>query len=243
MFPRVALTASSQPPRSRRSPPPATANQTGVLSFETVRPPRIPINADNGLWPDPFKELSNDQPLLEPTSPTTMLEGTSRAFPRYGDNTRGNFTDSYAAGYLTAPTTTVQSYADFYVDSPTTSRLRSIETAAAVVAVAKAAAKAVVAVEEQEVGIVAAEEPHMTKSLTRSGFAGCSTKDFPMGEFIDLDHFTALRFRVKSDGRKYVVSIRTDNWLTVRTRGGRHTHTGTEPSCHAEEIESGPPRR
>lgn len=58
------------------------------------------------------------------------------------------------------------------------------------------------------------DAPRVTKSLKRSGFAGCSTKDLPAGEFIDLDAFTALRFRVRSDGRKYVASIRTDNWVT-----------------------------
>lgn len=57
------------------------------------------------------------------------------------------------------------------------------------------------------------EEPHVTKSLKRSGFAGCSTKELH-NEWIDLEPFTALRYRVKSDGRKYVVSIRTDNWVT-----------------------------
>ena len=55
--------------------------------------------------------------------------------------------------------------------------------------------------------------PHVTKSLKRSGFAGCSTMESP-GEFIDLDPYTALRYRVKSDGRKYIVSLRTDNWVT-----------------------------
>ena len=59
-----------------------------------------------------------------------------------------------------------------------------------------------------------ADAPRVTKSLKRSGFAGCSTKDLPAGEFIDLDAFTALRYRVRSDGRKYVASIRTDNWVT-----------------------------
>ena len=36
----------------------------------------------------------------------------------------------------------------------------------------------------------------------------------PEGEYIDLDEFTALRYRVRSDGRKYIVSLRTDNWIT-----------------------------
>ena len=58
------------------------------------------------------------------------------------------------------------------------------------------------------------DAPRVTKSLKRSGFAGCSTKDLPAGEFIDLDAFAALRYRVRSDGRKYVASIRTDNWVT-----------------------------
>lgn len=50
--------------------------------------------------------------------------------------------------------------------------------------------------------------------MRRSGFAGCSTVDLPVGEYLDLDAFTALRYRVLSDGRKYVVSIRTENWIT-----------------------------
>lgn len=50
--------------------------------------------------------------------------------------------------------------------------------------------------------------------LRRSGFAGCSTLDLPAGEYLDLDAFTALRYRVFSDGRKYVASIRTENWIT-----------------------------
>ena len=61
-----------------------------------------------------------------------------------------------------------------------------------------------------------APTPHITKSLRRSGFAGCSTRPLPEGEFVDLDAFTALRFRVRSDGRVYVASIRTDNWVTGR---------------------------
>ena len=50
--------------------------------------------------------------------------------------------------------------------------------------------------------------------MRRSGFAGCSTVDLPVGEYLVLDAFTALRYRVLSDGRKYVVSIRTENWIT-----------------------------
>ena len=50
--------------------------------------------------------------------------------------------------------------------------------------------------------------------MRRSGFAGCSTVDLPTGEYLDLDAFTALRYRVFSDGRKYVASIRTENWIT-----------------------------
>ena len=52
--------------------------------------------------------------------------------------------------------------------------------------------------------------------MRRSGFAGCSTIDLPVGEYLDLDAFTALRYRVFSDGRKYVASIRTENWITGR---------------------------
>ena len=60
---------------------------------------------------------------------------------------------------------------------------------------------------------------HVTRSLKRSGFAGCSTADLPPGEFLDLDAFTALRFRVRADGRPYVVSIKTDNWVTGKKEG------------------------
>ena len=59
----------------------------------------------------------------------------------------------------------------------------------------------------------------VTRSLKRSGFAGCSTADLPPGEFLDLDAFTALRFRVRADGRPYVVSIKTDNWVTGKKEG------------------------
>ena len=52
--------------------------------------------------------------------------------------------------------------------------------------------------------------------MRRSGFAGCSTIDLTVGEYLDLDAFTALRYRVFSDGRKYVASIRTENWITGR---------------------------
>ena len=50
--------------------------------------------------------------------------------------------------------------------------------------------------------------------MRRSGFAGCSTVNLPTGEYIDLDAFTALRYRVRSDGRKYVVNVRTENYVT-----------------------------
>ena len=50
--------------------------------------------------------------------------------------------------------------------------------------------------------------------MKRSGFAGASTVEMPPHEYLDLDAFTALRVAGKSDGRKYVVSLRTDNWIT-----------------------------
>lgn len=58
------------------------------------------------------------------------------------------------------------------------------------------------------------DAPAPRSKLRRSGFAGCSTLDLPVGEYLDLDAFTALRYRVFSDGRKYVASIRTENWIT-----------------------------
>ncbi|KAL4518110.1 hypothetical protein Ndes2526B_g01456 [Nannochloris sp. 'desiccata'] len=48
--------------------------------------------------------------------------------------------------------------------------------------------------------------------LKRSGFAGISVRA-PQGEYLDLDDFHSLVFRVKGDGRKYLANIRTDNWI------------------------------
>ena len=48
--------------------------------------------------------------------------------------------------------------------------------------------------------------------LKRSGFAGMSVRA-PDGDYIDLDDFHSLVFRVKGDGRKYLANIRTDNWV------------------------------
>jgi len=48
--------------------------------------------------------------------------------------------------------------------------------------------------------------------LKRSGFAGMSSRARP-DEYIDLDDFHSLVFRVKGDGRKYLANIRTDNWV------------------------------
>lgn len=48
--------------------------------------------------------------------------------------------------------------------------------------------------------------------LKRSGFAGMSSRALS-GEYIDLDDFHSLVFRVRGDGRKYLANIRTDNWV------------------------------
>jgi NADH dehydrogenase [ubiquinone] 1 alpha subcomplex assembly factor 1 len=56
--------------------------------------------------------------------------------------------------------------------------------------------------------------PRVTKSMRRSGFAGCSTVDLPDGEYFDLEAATALRYRVFSDGKPYVLSLKTDDWVT-----------------------------
>jgi len=77
-----------------------------------------------------------------------------------------------------------------------------------------AAAAALTVVKEEDNAVVMAEEPYVTPSLKRSGFAGASTIEMLPGFFMDLEEFTALRFRVRSDGRKYIVSLRTDNFVT-----------------------------
>jgi NADH dehydrogenase [ubiquinone] 1 alpha subcomplex assembly factor 1 len=61
--------------------------------------------------------------------------------------------------------------------------------------------------------------------MKRTGFAGCSSTDLPAHEFLDLDAFTALKLNVKSDGRKYVVSLRTENWIT----GGKEVRFSQAP--------------
>ena len=33
------------------------------------------------------------------------------------------------------------------------------------------------------------------------------------GQYLDMDGTDALAFRVRSDGRKYIASLRTDNWI------------------------------
>ena len=31
--------------------------------------------------------------------------------------------------------------------------------------------------------------------------------------YLDLDGFDALVFRIRTDGRKYIANLRTDNWI------------------------------
>ena len=52
--------------------------------------------------------------------------------------------------------------------------------------------------------------------LKRSGFAGISVRA-PQGEYLDLDDFHSLIFKVRGDGRKYLANIRTDNWVVGET--------------------------
>lgn len=52
--------------------------------------------------------------------------------------------------------------------------------------------------------------------LKRSGFAGISTRADD-GEYLDLDDYHSLVFRVRGDGRKYLANLRTDNWVVGET--------------------------
>ena len=62
--------------------------------------------------------------------------------------------------------------------------------------------------------------PSGTKTrLRRSGFAGARTK--PLAKTLvnpdptlDFDAYDALSYRVRGDGRMYVASVRTENWMT-----------------------------
>ena len=69
--------------------------------------------------------------------------------------------------------------------------------------------------------------PSGTKTrLRRSGFAGARTK--PLAKTLvnpdptlDFDAYDALSYRVRGDGRMYVASVRTENWMTGDSDGGR----------------------
>lgn len=58
-----------------------------------------------------------------------------------------------------------------------------------------------------------ASDPN-ARILKRSGFAGMNSEE---REYLDIDTYDHLVFRVKGDGRKYIASLRTDNWII----GGR----------------------
>lgn len=49
--------------------------------------------------------------------------------------------------------------------------------------------------------------------LKRSGFAGFSLRARPPGSTIDIEDFDSLVFRLRSDGRKYIASVRCDSWI------------------------------
>jgi len=55
--------------------------------------------------------------------------------------------------------------------------------------------------------------------LRRSGFAGARTKPLEKtfmnpDPSMDFDAFDALSYRVRGDGRSYIASVRTENWMT-----------------------------
>jgi NADH dehydrogenase [ubiquinone] 1 alpha subcomplex assembly factor 1 len=37
------------------------------------------------------------------------------------------------------------------------------------------------------------------------------------GHYLDMEGFDSLSFRLKGDGRKYIASIRVDNWIVGST--------------------------
>ena len=64
------------------------------------------------------------------------------------------------------------------------------------------------------------------------------------GRYLDTDGFEALAFRIKGDGRKYIASLRTDNWIVgsnshdvwqaflfARCDGHSSTDVGTAAAC------------
>lgn len=48
------------------------------------------------------------------------------------------------------------------------------------------------------------------RKLRRSGFCGMRT--LPADDFLDLEPYEELVFRVRGDGRPYIASLRTENW-------------------------------
>jgi NADH dehydrogenase [ubiquinone] 1 alpha subcomplex assembly factor 1 len=53
--------------------------------------------------------------------------------------------------------------------------------------------------------------------LKRSGFAGVTARAPGGDDYLDLDDYHSLVFRVRGDGRKYLANIRTDNWVVGET--------------------------
>lgn len=72
-------------------------------------------------------------------------------------------------------------------------------------------------------GNISSEIPTGRQSaLARSGFAGMRTKPLVAtitnpDPVMDFDAFDALSYRVRGDGRAYIASLRTENWLTDDT--------------------------
>ncbi|EIE21937.1 NADH:ubiquinone oxidoreductase complex I intermediate-associated protein 30 [Coccomyxa subellipsoidea C-169] len=50
------------------------------------------------------------------------------------------------------------------------------------------------------------------KRMQRSGFAGLRTEEME-GQYMDVEGYDALAFRMRSDGRKYIANLRTANWI------------------------------
>ncbi|KAK9834154.1 hypothetical protein WJX81_003453 [Elliptochloris bilobata] len=54
------------------------------------------------------------------------------------------------------------------------------------------------------------EAKEAKRGIQRSGFAGMHSLE---GDYLDLEERDVLVLRVRGDGRKYLVSLRTDNWV------------------------------
>jgi len=76
-------------------------------------------------------------------------------------------------------------------------------------------------------GVLSSEIPgeraeRLGSKLRRSGFAGVRTKPLTPtltvpDPTMDLDAYDALSYRVRGDGRQYIASVVTENWMTETT--------------------------